>query len=363
MVHISARTARRIPCSLSHMILPRWSLATFLLCAGLMPVSLCAAKAHPTRSHATANPAAFKGLIVMDAATGQVLIEDNADIANPPASMTKLMTFLVVHDKLQSGALTLATPIKITTDDARMGGTQVFLDPRETFSVEELLYAMMIQSANDAAHALARQAAGSIPAFVELMNAKAREIGMTHTTFRSPHGLPPPSRRIADGDLTTPRDFAILSRYLLLKTDVLKYTSVQKRDFGPNRAKGPQHMINHNKLLGKVAGVDGLKTGFTDGAGYCISVTAQRNGRRVIVVIMGSFGPGGAIDRGHARDLKAIEMVDRGFAALAPNGPGFRAEPGAMPEPSPISAAPAPAAVAPAETEAAIKFSLPSPKK
>src|SRR6185437_7197039 len=101
------------------------------------------------------------------------------------------------------------------------------LDPRETFSVEELIYEMMIQSANDAAHALARTAGGSVPAFVTLMNAKARELGMTRTLFRSPHGLPPPSRHIADGDLTTPRDFAILCRYLLKNTDVLRYTSVR----------------------------------------------------------------------------------------------------------------------------------------
>lgn len=196
-----------------------------------------------------------------------------------------------------------------------MGGTQVYLDPRETFPVDELIYAMMIQSANDAAHAIARAAAGSVDAFVELMNAKARELGMTQTTFRTPHGLPPKGRRIADGDLTTPRDYAILCRYLLLHTDVLSYTSVHNRDFGTERKQGAQHMKNHNNLLGKVEGVDGLKTGYTEGAGYCLSATAERNGRRVIVVIMGSFGPNGQIDKGRTRDLKAVELLDRGFAA------------------------------------------------
>jgi D-alanyl-D-alanine carboxypeptidase len=192
----------------------------------------------------------------------------------------------------------------------------VYLDPREVFSVEELVYAMMIQSANDASHALARAAAGSTPAFVELMNAKARALGMTHTTFRTPHGLPPPSRRLNDGDVTTPRDFALLCRYLIQGTDVLKYTSVRDRDFGSTRAQGPQHMRNHNNLLGKVQGVDGLKTGYTQLAGYCLSATAERNGRRVISVIMGSFGPGGQIDRGRARDIKAMELIERGFASL-----------------------------------------------
>jgi len=273
----------------------------------------------------------YAGVIVTDAASGRVLFEDNADVSNPPASMAKLMTFAVLHDKLASGALTLQTPVRITVEDSKMGGTQVFLDPRETFPVEELIYAMMIQSANDAAHALARAAAGSVEAFVELMNAKARELGMPHTTFRSPHGLPPPSRRPADGDLTTPRDFAVLCRHLVANTDVLKYTSVRERDFGVGRKDGPQHMRNHNNLLGKVAGVDGLKTGYTVGAGYCLSATAERNGRRVIAIIMGSFGPNGQIDKGKTRDLKAIDLIERGFAALPPAVAAAKAAPATVP--------------------------------
>jgi D-alanyl-D-alanine carboxypeptidase len=146
--------------------------------------------------------------------------------------MTKLMTFLVIHDKIQSGALTLQTPVTVNAADSKIGGTQVWLKEKEVFPVEELLYAMMIQSANDAAHALARTAAGSTDAFVELMNAKARELGMTHTTFRTPHGLPPANRHLAEGDLTTPLDFALLCRHLVLKTDVLKYTSIKSRKFG-----------------------------------------------------------------------------------------------------------------------------------
>ncbi|MFI5336711.1 MAG: serine hydrolase [Opitutales bacterium] len=268
------------------------------------------------KAAANAAGTGYAGAITIEAESGQVIFEDNADVSNPPASMTKLMTFAVLHDRLQSGALTLQTPVRITAADAKMGGTQVYLDPRETFSVEELIYAMMIQSANDAAHALARIAGGSVETFVEQMNAKARELGMTRTTFRTPHGLPPASRRIADGDLTTPRDFAVLCRYLVLNTDVLKYTSVRLRDFGPNRPNGPQQMRNHNNLLGKVAGVDGLKTGYTEKAGYCLSATAERNGRRVIVVIMGSFGPNRQIDKGKTRDIKAIDLLESGFANL-----------------------------------------------
>jgi D-alanyl-D-alanine carboxypeptidase (penicillin-binding protein 5/6) len=262
----------------------------------------------------------------MDAATGKVLLEDNADAVSPPASMVKLMTFAVLQDKIRSGALALTTPITVTPDDARIGGTQVWLADKEVFPVEELFYAMMIISANDAAHALGRTAAGSAEAFVELMNAKARALGMTHTTFRTPHGLPPSDRQIAEGDLSSPRDYAILCRYLLQNTDILKYTSVKNRNFGEGK-RIPSKVIamkNHNNLLGKVAGVDGLKTGYTKGAGYCLAATAQRNGRRVIVVVMGAFGPQGReIDLGHSRDIKTIELLEKGFSALPPGGPAF----------------------------------------
>jgi D-alanyl-D-alanine carboxypeptidase len=335
----------------------------------------------PTRpAQAAQNAAAYKGAIVIDAATGNVLFEDRADNVSPPASMTKLMTFAVLHDKLKTGELRLDTPVKVEVADSKMGGTQVFLDPRETFPVEELIHAMMIQSANDAAHALARAAAGSVPGFVGLMNAKARELGMTNTTFRSPHGLPPASRRVDDGDLTTPRDFALLCRHLVTKTDVLAYSAVQQRMFGTGVRAEPMEMRNHNKLLGKVGGVDGLKTGFTDAAGYCLSATAQRNGRRVIAVIMGSLGPNGQRDLGKARDMKAIELLEKGFAALPP-GP---AAPPAMPaattaakpaaptgpanapfSPAPTKSSPAASAPAPAGSEPTVKFSIPktAPKK
>jgi len=278
-----------------------------------------ASKQKPTRptSAKAETTCQYKGYIVLDAATGNVLLEDNADVVSPPASMTKLMTFAVVADKLQRGEFTLETPIRIDNSDANMGGTQVYLDPRETFSVEELVYAMMIQSANDAAHALARTAAGSVPIFIEQMNAKAKEIGMTHTIFRTPHGLTSERQSITEGDLTTPHDYAILCRYLVLKTDVLKYSSVRERDFAPNRAKGPQHMENHNRLIGRVIGVDGLKTGYTKNAGYCLSATAERNGHRIVAVIMGCFGPRGEIDKGVARDRKMIELLERGFSGLS----------------------------------------------
>lgn len=324
----------------------------------LLPLFASAAdkKVRPTRPAAD-SASAYKGAIIVDAATGSVLFEDRADIVSPPASMTKLMSFAVVYDALQKGTIKLDTPVRITKDDMGMAGTQVYLDPRETIPVEDLIYAMMVQSANDAAHALARAAAGSRGAFVELMNAKARELGMEKTTFRTPHGLPPSNRRLADGDLTSPRDFAILSRYLIHKTTALKYTVIEKREFTSALRKQPFLMDNHNNLLGKVAGVDGLKTGFTNGAGFCIAATAARNGRRVIVVTMGS-------ESSKTRDLAVTELIERGFAALPALPPAPPLVSGGAPA-APAAATPAskPAATAPKQDPVddtpKIHFSIP----
>jgi D-alanyl-D-alanine carboxypeptidase len=259
---------------------------------------------------ASARAAAYKGAIATDAATGVVLYSDNSDAVSPPASMTKLMTFAVLDDELRKGTIALSTPVTVTAEDAKVAAfkdsTEVWLRQGEIFPVEDLIYAMMIQSANDAAYALAHKAGGTVSAFVALMNIKARELGMNNSTFRSPHGFPPPSRRIADGDLTTPRDYAILCRYLLLHTDILKYTSVKSRTFGAGIRLQPVLMTNHNHLLGKIPGVDGLKTGFTSGAGFCLSATAERNGHRIIVVMMDS-------PDSRTRDLNVQQLITQAF--------------------------------------------------
>jgi D-alanyl-D-alanine carboxypeptidase (penicillin-binding protein 5/6) len=284
----------------------------------LVPASAASAKTEVVR--------AYKGAIVMDAASGRVLFEDRADEVGPPASVTKLMTFLVVQDCIAHGELTLQTPVTMTREDARIAGlpdsTNVKLKEGEVFPIEELLYAIMIQSANDAANALTHAAAGSRAAFIERMNAKARELGMLHTTFHSPNGLPPPRGQLPD--ITSPRDLALLSRYLLLHTDILRYTSVRARSFGTGVRLQTVAMTNHNHLLGRIAGCDGLKTGFTNGAGFCLAATAQRDGHRVIAVIMGS-------SEAKLRDLKMAELIEKGFA-LMPVGSIFQRN---VPPPAP----------------------------
>jgi len=297
----------------------------------------------------------YKGVIVMDAASGRVIFEDRADEESPPASMTKLMTFAVIEDMLKKGSLSLSTPVTVDRATARVGmlrdSTSVWLKMGETYPVEELIYAMMIQSANDAAYALAEKAAGSIPAFVALMNGKARSLGMVQTRFRTPNGLPVPSHRIADGDLTTPREFAILCRYLVLNTDVTRYTSVKNRYFGYGQRAVLVPMTNHNKLLGRVQGVDGLKTGFTTGAGFCLAATAQRHGRRILLVMMDCPDQ-------KSRDLKVADYLEQAFASMSPFGA----------DPVPAAATPAgagpqaPARPAPKTDGTVINFSIPGPK-
>ncbi len=293
----------------------------------------------------SARPAlSYKGAIATDAATGAILFEDNADAVSPPASMTKLMTYAVLDDEIKKGRISLGTPVTVTVEDARVAAlkdsTEVWLRQGETFQVEDLIYAMMIQSANDAAYALAHKAGGTVSAFVAQMNIKAHELGMTRSTFRSPHGFPPPSRRIEDGDLTTPRDFAVLCRYLLLNTDILKYTSVKSRTFGAGIRLQPVLMNNHNHLLGKIPGVDGLKTGFTSGAGFCLSATAQRNGHRIIVVMMDSPDY-------KTRDLNVMKLISEAFIKLPVTEAPFSQKAPGSPDPVPPtrpSPTPAPAA-------------------
>ncbi|HTX66649.1 MAG TPA: D-alanyl-D-alanine carboxypeptidase family protein [Opitutaceae bacterium] len=286
------------------------------------------------------DPNDFRSAIVIDAATGRVLAEINPDVQNPPASVAKLMTFLVVADKIKAGELALTTPVTIPREAAKMGGSEAWLMDKEVVPVEELLYLLMVQSANDAAMALAIQAAGSRDAFVDLMNARARALGMTHTVFHSPHGLPP--GRDQEPDLTTARDLALLARELISHTDILRYTSTRSHEF--RHANGVVNKFeNHDHLLASVPGCDGLKTGWYAKAGYSIAATVQRNGRRVIAVVLGC-------PQRVLRDTITTRLIERGFAALPPApvapAPAVAATAPA-PVPAPAAATPAPAGAAP----------------
>ncbi len=246
----------------------------------------------------------YRGAIVVDAHTGEALFEDAADRPGYPASMLKLMDLFIVLDGVKQGRVRLNDMVRVTPEVAAIGGSQVYLDPRESFSVEEMLYALIIQSANDAALALALHVGGTREGFVRMMNDKARELGLSPITqFQSPHGLPPAAGQRPD--MTTPRDFAKLCVALLkAHPEALQYTAATFRVFRPE----PRlfEMRTHNHLLASVPGCDGLKTGYFTAAGYSIAATVQRDGARVIAVVMGS------VDR-KTRDAKATELLAIGM--------------------------------------------------
>jgi len=257
----------------------------------------------------TADP--YLGAIVVDGTTGQVLFEQNADAAGFPASVIKLMDMMVLLDKISAGQISLSNSVTVTAESAKIGGSQVYLKEGEVFTLEDLMYALMIQSANDSAMAMALSVAGSAAGFVEMMNKKATELGMSNTAFHSVHGLPPSAGQV--GDTSTPRDLSKLACALIAQhPEILKYTSTQVRNFRPNTT--PFVMRSHNHLLHEFPGCDGMKTGYITAGGFSIVATAQKNGRRVIAVVLGSK------DR-KVRDAKAVELLSKGFAALPPLPP------------------------------------------
>ena len=277
----------------------------------------------------------YLGAIVVDAADGRVILEDNADAHGYPASTLKLMDLLVILEKLESGALKLTDKVTATAEAAKVGGTQVWLRENETFTLDEMLYAMMVQSANDAATALAIHIAGSKDGFVELMNQRAKALGMNATVFHSVHGLPPGSGQ--EHDVSTPRDFARLCLELLKHKDTLRYTSMVERQF----RVAPETIIrNHNHLLenyrGKLPhnfkGCDGLKTGYIKSGGYCIATTAKVGDNRVIVVIFGSLSA-------DVRDAKARELMSKGLADIAAWRTKHPVAPTLAPAPAPATGA------------------------
>ncbi|MFZ1946382.1 MAG: D-alanyl-D-alanine carboxypeptidase family protein [bacterium] len=226
----------------------------------------------------------YVAAIAVDAESGLVLFEDNASADIYPASTVKLMDLLIILEKVQRGDLRLSDTVTVDAEAARMGGSQVYLGKGERFTVDDLLYALMVESANDAAVALAVHVAGSKEAFVREMNKRAAEIGMKSTRFASPHGLPPAKGQCPD--ISTACDLSLLAREVLRHPESLRYTGCREKVFRPGER--PLLMHNHNHLLDKVEGCDGLKTGYFRAAGFSVVATAVRDGRRLIAVVAGS---------------------------------------------------------------------------
>jgi D-alanyl-D-alanine carboxypeptidase (penicillin-binding protein 5/6) len=243
----------------------------------------------------------YKAYIVMEASTGMVVEGENARAKRAPASVTKLMVACVVMEKLAKGEVKLTDSISTTKEASKIGGSQVYLKEGETFTLEDMMKAMMVASANDAAYAIAEHIAGSKDEFIRLMNEKAKALGMVDTDFHSVHGLPPSKGELED--LTTCNDLAGLARELLKYPKLVEWTSIKTEEF----RDGKFILNNHNKLLTKMTGVDGLKTGYYRETGFNLVATAKRGDLRFIVVVMGS--PTAKI-----RDNVVMEKFKKAFA-------------------------------------------------
>lgn len=234
---------------------------------------------------------------LMDAASGVVLAESRATEQLDPASLTKLMTAYLAFEALAAGEIALGDLVSVSERAWRAPGSRMFIEVNSQVSFDDLLRGLIIQSGNDAAIAIAEHLAGSEEAFVAAMNATAAELGMTGTTFRNPNGLP------ANGHVSTARDLALLSRALIREFPE-QYARFSEREFTFNTI--PQK--NRNSLLWQDDSVDGLKTGYTREAGYCLASSAERNGMRLIAVILGSTTE-------ETRRVSSLALLEHGFDA------------------------------------------------
>lgn len=240
-----------------------------------------------------------KSAILMEATTGTVLYTQNAEEALPPASVTKIMTLLLIMEAVDSGSVHLTDTVTVSANAASMGGSQVYLKEGEQMVLEDLLKSVVIASANDAAVALAEYLCGSVTAFVDKMNERASQLGMSNTTFENVTGLDD----TAQNHLTSAGDIALMSRALISHPTILQYSSIWMDSI----RDGAFGLTNTNRLVRFYPGCTGLKTGSTSKAGFCISVTAERDGFSLICVIMGA-------ESRDVRNAAAVSLLDWGFA-------------------------------------------------
>lgn len=243
-----------------------------------------------------------KSMILIEATTGAILYEMNADEPLPPASVTKIMTLLLVMEAVDLGKISLDDDVTVSPNAASMGGSQIYLEVGECMTVEEMIKAVIIASANDAALALAEHVCGSEAEFVAKMNERASELGMKNTNFENTNGLDDTTT----AHLTSARDIAIMSAELIKHETILKYTTVWQDTL----RDGKFTLTNTNRLVRFYKGCNGLKTGSTSKAGYCMSASAKRDGLQLIAVVMGA----------KTRDIRnsiAKSLLDFGFASYA----------------------------------------------
>jgi D-alanyl-D-alanine carboxypeptidase (penicillin-binding protein 5/6) len=222
-----------------------------------------------------------KSAILIERDTGEVLYEKNSNEQLPPASMTKIMTMLLIMEAIDEGKLTWDEKISTSEYAASMGGSQIFLEPGEQMTTKQMLQGIAIGSGNDASVAMAERIGGSEEAFVEMMNEKTKELGLKDTFFKNTTGLP------SSGHFSTAHDMAIMAKELLKYEDITKFTGMYEAYLREDTDK-KFWLVNTNKLVRFYPGVDGLKTGFTAEAKYCLTATAEKDGMRVIAVVFGA---------------------------------------------------------------------------
>lgn len=238
-----------------------------------------------------------KSAYLTDYLTGAVLYAKNEQERLPIASVTKIMTSLLVFEALEAEKISYEETVTVSDHAASMGGSQVYLEPGEQMSVKDLMKAMMISSANDATVALAEHVAGSVETFVSMMNNRAAALGMTNTAFKNPHGLD------EEGHYSCAKDVAVMTRELLTHKDVSQFTTVWMDTI----RDGAFGLSNTNKLIRYYSGATGMKTGFTNAAGFCLSGTAMRDGLHLIAVVLGG-------ESSNERFGTVKKMLDYGFA-------------------------------------------------
>ncbi len=274
--------------------MPRTDARTVFAALALACLAVAAAPAAETSGD-------YDSALVMDARTGDVLFAENEHEPLPPASMVKMMTELIILELIAENDLRMEDQVTVSAKASKMGGSQVYLKQGEVFSVHDLLLALAVHSANDAAVALAEHTSGSVEAFVDLMNRRARELGMHDTEFHFVHGLPPGWRQ--EADRSSAYDMALLGRELSRYPEALEWAVSDRVPF----RDGQFILTNPNPLVGKLRGLEGIKTGFHSQAGYCLTAAATQKGVRLISVIMGAT-------TNEARGRETTRLLARGFA-------------------------------------------------
>lgn len=264
----------------------------FIICLCIIPI----------RTRAEGDTVLAKGAksaILIEASTGKIIYENNSHEKLPPASMTKMMSMLLIMENISKGNIKWSDMVTVSENASSMGGSQILLETNEKMSVSDLFKGIAVASGNDAVVAMAEYIAGSEDNFVNMMNKKAKSLGLTDTSFKNPHGLD------TEGHYTSAYDMAMIAKELSKYEQVFEYTSIYE-DYLRKGTDKEIWLVNTNKLVRFLDGVDGLKTGYTKDAGYCLTATAKKDNMRLIAVVMGE-------ETSTKRNADVTELLNYGF--------------------------------------------------